>query len=134
MSTNNTAIKAYTLRSGTLWRTDDATTVTAVTIPTRPLHCYLVKVNGTAFATGGGGGYEQSVFFSTNAAGVVSLSAPVILAAFANAATWLITYVVVGTDVQIRITGGAGVSLSWQLAVDVLEGGLTAANTGWING
>jgi len=44
-----------------------------------------------------------------------------------------VTLDVVGLEARVRITGTTNV-IAWQIAVDVLEGGLNAANAGWTNG
>lgn len=135
MSTNNTATKAYTLRSGTLWRTDDATAVTAVTVPLKPGRTYLIRTSGTYtnMTSGFGlGAFDLISCVVWTTPGIFALAGATV-AVFSSGAG-VVTPVVVGTDLQIRVTGVAANSIAWQVAVDVLEGGQTAANTGWTNG
>ena len=138
MSTNNTATKAYTQRSGALWRTDDATPVTAVLIPIRQGHVTLVRVSGTYFnmTTGlSGGAFERLACFMYIVPGVnVSQVGTTTDVFSAGALGVTVTLDVSGGDARVRITGSAGALIAWQIAVEILEGGPNAANTGWTNG
>jgi len=123
MSTSNTAVKAYTLRHGTLWRTDDATPVIAVSIPTRPGHVYTVRVSALAIdqVNQSIGAYERiACFYAFNAN---TLFGQGLITDLLTVGTGAVTLVPIGMDIKVRITGVAGFNFSWQIATDVMECG-----------
>jgi len=135
MSTDNTAVKAYTLRHGTLWRTDDDTPVTAVSVPTRRGHGYMVNVKAIAFSMSGNATafFERiATFHNVNSGALVQTGATVNV--LTTGTGYTLTLDTSGTDIRVRITGALGSTVAWQIAVDVLEGGPNAANAGFING
>lgn len=136
-STDNTAVKPYTERVGTIWRTDDATQVTGLLIPTRNDHSYLVTCRVAATETGDydeQAGYVRYAFFK-NDGGTLSLVGSVATTFTAEVtAGWDVTLDANSTNIRVRITGAAATDITWLIACDVLEVGKSAANAGWING
>lgn len=136
-SVDNTAVKPYTERVGTIWRTDDATQVTALLIPTRADHAYHITLRALAIETDAfdeAAGYTSYGAFLNDGGTLAIIGA---VAATFNAevtAGWAITMDASGTNIRVRITGAAATVVTWQLAADVLEIGKSAANAGWVNG
>lgn len=139
MSTNNTATKAYTLRYGARWNTDDATVVTAVSVPLRPTHVVLLTIGVTAYnvtANTAMTAVKTAGFLQTPAGVISQLGATTDV--FVGGATMPVTLVIVQPTasaegrVDIKVAGIAASNVSWQVSVDILEGGPHAASTGWI--
>lgn len=137
-STDNTAIKPYTSRAGTQWRTDDATQVTGLLIPTRSDHSYFITVKVLATETDDfdeiGTYWRQAAF--KNDGGTLSLVGSVRTVVTDNESTagWDVTLDASGTDIRVRLTGAAATNISWLIAPEVIENGKTVTNAGWVNG
>ena len=140
MSTNNTAVKAYTIRPGTLWYTNDATAVTAVSIPTRQRHIYTVKVSGMVYDVLG-----QTAMFFERIASYMNIYDPtepddslLQIGTTANIYTaggsgYTLDLDMLNNLIRVRIKGAIGHNLTWKIAVDVMESGAHAPNGGWIH-
>jgi len=139
MSTNSNSVKAYTKRVGSRWNTDDAVVVAAVSVPIRPGHVAQLTLGITAYnvTTNTSMAATKLVAYQATPAGVITLLGAAVDVYQAGAA-WPVTLVIVQPTallegkVEVRVQGVAANLISWQVAVDILEGGPMAANTGWI--
>ena len=133
MSTDNTAIKAYTQRVGARWNTDDATQVTALTIPTRAGHGYMIRLWATSQSSSSVGLYGRIAGYSTMGGGLVSLGTVTDVYTAGAGSVWPIAITSSGLNILIKVTGAAATNITWQIAVDIMESGPSAPNAGWLS-
>lgn len=137
-STDSTNVKPYTERVGTQWRTDDATQVTGLLIPTRSDHAYFVDVKITAVQTTDFSEiatyWRQAAF--KNDGGTLSLVGSVRTVVTDNESTagWDVTLDANSTNIRVRLTGAAATNITWLISPEVIEVGQTYASAGWVNG
>lgn len=144
-STDSSNVKPYAKRTGSLHYTDDATQVTALSIPTRDDHCYLVEVDVLATETTDFdevAGYKRLAAFK-NDGGTLSLVGSVATPLTAeNTSGWDVTLDASSENIRVRVTGAASTNIAWQIDAKVIEGGKTSfyntnsssLNFGYFNG
>lgn len=136
-STDSTVVKPYTSRVGAIWRTDDATQVTGLLIPTRSDHSYHVVLNVLATETNDfdeTGGYTRIAAFKNDGGTLAIVGSVATTFTAETTGGWDVTMDASGTNIRVRITGAASTDITWQIAADVLEVGKSAQYAGWING
>jgi len=113
--------------------------VTVVSVPIRPGHVIMLTLGITAYniTTNTSMAATKIAAYQQTPAGVISLLGALVDVYQAGGA-WPVTLVIVqptpGVEgrVDIKVAGVAAQNISWQVAVDILEGGPHAASTGWI--
>lgn len=136
-SVDTTNIQPYTSRAGAVWRTDDATQVSGLLLPTRADHSYHVMLRVVATETDDfdeTSAYTSFAAFKNDGGTLAIVGAVAATFTAETTAAWAVTMDASGSNIRVRITGAADTDITWLIAADVLEVGASATGTGWTNG